>query len=348
MRNETRDKWDEYLSAQARLNSLPLDRVTKQFTVAPVVAQTLENKIQEASDLLKRINVHVVPEQEGQRVGIGVSGPIANRNTSNTVRREPNSPETIEDNGTYRCEQTNSDTYISYARLDAWAGKRDFKNRVTNQIILRRALDRIMVGFNGTSVAAKSDFATNPLLQDVNIGWLQKYRLFSPQRVMGDVSVSTRDEENKLITKGAYGNLDALAFDAVNSLIDPWYQDDTGLIVICGRKLLADKYFPVLNTVSGSNPHTEALAGQMLVSQKQIGGMQTYRAPYFPANAMMITTFENLSIYVQEGTHRRTIKEEPEFNRVTTYESDNEAYCVEDYGFGCLIEGIKAGEPIEP
>ncbi|MFM1347320.1 phage major capsid protein, P2 family [Yersinia proxima] len=346
MRNETRDKWDEYLSAQARLNSLPLDRVTKQFTVAPAVAQTLENKIQEASDLLKRINVHVVPEQEGQRVGIGVSGPIANRNTSNTVRREPNSPETIEDNGTYRCEQTNSDTYISYARLDAWAGKRDFKNRVTNQIILRRALDRIMVGFNGTSVAAKSDFATNPLLQDVNIGWLQKYRLFSPQRVMGDVSVSTRDEENKLITKGAYGNLDALAFDAVNSLIDPWYQDDTGLIVICGRKLLADKYFPVLNTVSGSNPHTEALAGQMLVSQKQIGGMQTYRAPYFPANAMMITTFENLSIYVQEGTHRRTIKEEPEFNRVTTYESDNEAFCIEDYGLGCLIEGIKAGEPV--
>ncbi|EPD1595140.1 phage major capsid protein, P2 family [Yersinia enterocolitica] len=346
MRNETRDKWDEYLSAQARLNSLPLDRVTKQFTVAPGVAQTLENKIQEASDLLKRINVHVVPEQEGQRVGIGVSGPIANRNTSNTVRREPNSPETIEDNGTYRCEQTNSDTYISYARLDAWAGKRDFKNRVTNQIILRRALDRIMVGFNGTSVAAKSDFATNPLLQDVNIGWLQKYRLFAPQRVMGDISVSTRDEENKLITKGAYGNLDALAFDAVNSLIDPWYQDDTGLIVICGRKLLADKYFPVLNTVSGSNPHTEALAGQMLVSQKQIGGMQTYRAPYFPANAMMITTFENLSVYVQEGTHRRTIKEEPEFNRVTTYESDNEAFCIEDYGLGCLIEGIKAGEPV--
>ncbi|HDU2637606.1 TPA: phage major capsid protein, P2 family [Yersinia enterocolitica] len=346
MRNETRDKWDEYLSAQARLNSLPLDRVTKQFTVAPAVAQTLENKIQEASDLLKRINVHIVPEQEGQRVGIGVSSPIASRNTSNTVRREPNSPETIEDNGTYRCEQTNSDTYISYARLDAWAGKRDFKNRVTNQIILRRALDRIMVGFNGLTVAAKSDFATNPLLQDVNIGWLQKYRLFAPQRVMGDVSVSTRDEENKLITKGAYGNLDALAFDAVNSLIDPWYQEDTGLIVICGRKLLADKYFPVLNTVSGSNPHTEALAGQMLVSQKQIGGMQTYRAPHFPANAMMITTFENLSIYVQGGTHRRTIKEEPEFNRVTTYESDNEAFCIEDYGLGCLIEGIKAGEPV--
>ncbi|WP_271311652.1 phage major capsid protein, P2 family [Yersinia intermedia] len=346
MRNETRDKWDEYLSAQARLNSLPLDRVTKQFTVAPAVAQTLENKIQEASDLLKRINVHIVPDQEGQRVGIGVSSPIASRNTSNTVRREPNSPETIEDNGTYRCEQTNSDTYISYARLDAWASKRDFKNRVTNQIILRRALDRIMVGFNGLTVEAKSDLATNPLLQDVNIGWLQKYRLFAPQRVMGDISVSTRDEENKLITKGAYGNLDALAFDAVNSLIDPWYQEDTGLIVICGRKLLADKYFPVLNTVSGSNPHTEALAGQMLVSQKQIGGMQTYRAPHFPANAMMITTFENLSIYVQEGTHRRTIKEEPEFNRVTTYESDNEAFCIEDYGLGCLIEGIKAGEPV--
>ncbi|ENO8558631.1 P2 family phage major capsid protein, partial [Yersinia enterocolitica] len=55
MRNETRDKWDEYLSAQARLNSLPVDRVTKQFTVAPAVAQTLEDKIQQSSDFLKRI-----------------------------------------------------------------------------------------------------------------------------------------------------------------------------------------------------------------------------------------------------------------------------------------------------
>lgn len=345
MRNHTRDKFDEYLSAQAKLNSQPISRVTTQFTLAPTVAQTLEDKIQESSDFLKRINIHAVPDQEGQRVGIGVSGPTASRNTSTTDRREPRSVETVEDEGTYRCEQTNSDTFISYARLDAWAAKRDFKNRVTNQIIQRRSLDRIMVGFNGTSVAKKSDFAANPLLQDVNIGWLEKYRQFAKHRVMSDITVTTRDEDNKLIAKGLYGNIDALAYDAVNSLIDPWYRDDTGLIVICGRKLLSDKFFPVLNSVSPTNPNSEAMAGQLLVSQKQIGGMQTYRVPFIPADAMLITTFENLSIYVHEGSHRRTIRDEPELNRIATYESVNEAYAIEDYGFGCLIEGIKGAEP---
>jgi hypothetical protein len=37
--------------------------------------------------------------------------------------------------------------------------------------------------------------------------------------------------------------------------------------------------------------------------------------------------------------------EEPEYNRVSTYSSSNDAYVVEDYGFGCLIEGITAAEP---
>ena len=39
------------------------------------------------------------------------------------------------------------------------------------------------------------------------------------------------------------------------------------------------------------------------------------------------------------------IREEPEYNRIATYSSSNDAYVIEDYGFGCLIEGITwAGE----
>lgn len=35
--------------------------------------------------------------------------------------------------------------------------------------------------------------------------------------------------------------------DAVNELIDVVYRDDDDLVVICGRELLFDKYFPLVN-----------------------------------------------------------------------------------------------------
>ena len=54
-----------------------------------------------------------------------------------------------------------------------------------------------MISFNGTSRAAKSDLATNPLLQDVKIGWLEKYRLHAGQRVMKNITVTSRECDNK-------------------------------------------------------------------------------------------------------------------------------------------------------
>ncbi|WP_337263337.1 MULTISPECIES: phage major capsid protein, P2 family [unclassified Serratia (in: enterobacteria)] len=339
MRNETRVQFDKYLSRQAELNHIPVSSVTAKFSVDPSITQTLENRIQESSEFLTRINISSVSEQEGEKLGLGIDGPIASTTDTTVERRQPASVDNL-DSGKYRCEQTNSDTFIRYARLDAFAKFKDFQARVTNQIIKRRGLDRIMIGLNGVSRAAKSNKAQNPLLQDVNIGWLQKYRLYSPQRVLAGKTVTSRDEDNNIIAKGDYGNLDALAYDAVNSLIDPWFQDDTGLIVICGRNLLSDKYFPILNTLSKTNPNSEALAGQVLLSQQQIGAMPTYRVPYFPPNAMLITRFDNLSIYWQEDTHRRMIRDEPEWDRIATYESSNDAYVVEDYGCGCLIEDI--------
>ena len=43
----------------------------------------------------------------------------------------------------------------------------------------------------------------------------------------------------------------------------------------------------------------------------------------------MITSLDNLSIYVQEGTWRRHIKDKPEKDRVEDYNSRNEGYLVE-------------------
>lgn len=339
MKNETRLKWDQYNQRQAQLNGVSAQHVDKHFAIAPSISQTLEDKVQLSSEFLQKVNVVGVPEQEGQKLGLGISGPVASANSGNTDRREPRSILTLDDDK-YRCEQTNYDTYIPYSQLDMWAKFPDFQQRITNQIIKRRALDRIMIGFNGTRRADKSDLTANPLLQDVNIGWLQKYRTNAAARVMKNVTLTSRDESNKILAKGMYSSLDALAYDATSSLLDEWYKSSPDLVVVCGRNIVTSREFPLINGISENNPNSEALAGQLILSRKQIGNMPTFVAPFFPDKAIFITSLSNLSIYWQEEKQRRMLKEEPEYNRVATYESSNDAFVIEDYGFGCLIENI--------
>lgn len=336
MRNETRQKFNEFTGKVAKLNAITSAMV--QFNVQPSVQQTLETKMQESVAFLSMINMVPVDELKGQKVGIGISSTIAGRTNTDSKDRQPNNPAALYDHN-YECAQTNYDTMIGYAQLDSWAKFPDFQVRIRDAIITRQGLDRIMVGWHGTSAAPDTDRNANPLLQDVNIGWLKHIRTDAPAQVMSEGT----EGSGKIYvdaTDGDYKNLDALVFDAVNELIKPWFQDDTELVVICGRKLLSDKYFPIINDASDNQ---NKLAGQVLVSQKQIGGLKAVRVPFFPDNAMLITKLSNLSIYWQDGARRRHIEEEPKRNRIVNYESSNDAYVVEDYDCVALIENIVIG-----
>lgn len=332
MRNETRRLYNAYLDQVAKLNGV--ESAAEKFTVEPSVQQTLETKIQESSEFLGRVNMVGVAEQMGDKIGLGVSGPIASTTNTTTTDRATRDVTVMDEQG-YVCTQTNFDTHLTYAKIDAWAKFQDFQTRIRDAILRRQALDRIMIGFNGTSRQATSDFGTNQLLQDVNIGWLQKYRTHASDRVLAEVVAASGK-----VTVGAtgdYKNLDALVFDAINNMIEPWYQEDGGLVAIMSRDLLADKYFPLINT---ANPPSEQAALDMVISQKRVGGVQAVRVPYMPAGKIFITSLENLSIYWQEGTRRRTVVDNAKRDRIENYESSNEAYVIEDYGFGCLVENI--------
>jgi P2 family phage major capsid protein len=333
MQNKTRLAYREYLTAIATLNGV--DNATEKFNVAPAVQQTLETRMQESSAFLGKINIMPVTDQQGQKLGLGVGAPIASTTDTTTTDRATSDP-TVLDDGSYNCTQTNSDSHLSYSKLDAWARFADFQTRVRNAIVTRQALDRMTIGFNGTARAATSNKATNPLLQDVNIGWLQSYRTNAAQRVLTHVS-----QAGKVIvgTGGDYENLDALVYDALANLVDPWYREDTSMVAICGRGLLHDKYFPIINQ---DNKPTEQIALDMIVSQKRIGGLPAVSVPYFPANAVLVTRLDNLSIYWQEGSRRRTIVDNAKRDRIENYESSNDAYVVEDFGAGCLVENITA------
>jgi len=335
MRKETRLAYHGYLDQLASLNGIP--SAAEQFAVDPSVQQTLESRMQDNSDFLKRINMPGVSEQQGEKIGLGIGTPIASTTkTSGTGSKDraPSDPTTL-GNNKYNCTQTNSDTYITYAKLDAWAKFPDFQARVRDQILTRQALDRITIGFNGTSRADTSDITANPLLQDVNIGWLQQYRTNATARVMTEVV----DASGK-ITVGAgkdYENLDALVYDAINNLIEPWYQDSTELVAICSRDLLHAKYF---NVIDQALAPTEMRASDVILAQKRLGGIPAMRVPNFPTGKIFITATSNLSIYWQEGSRRRTVVDNAKRDRIENYESSNDAYVVEDYGFGCLLENI--------
>jgi len=334
MRNETRKLYTAMLAHIAQLNGV--DDATAKFSVDPSVQQTLENRIQESSDFLQRINIIGVTEQSGAKLGLGIGGPIASTTNTATTDRSTKDPTAMDEQG-YLCTQTNFDTHISYAKLDAWAKFPDFQTRFRDAVIKRQALDRIMIGFNGTSRAATSDPVANPLLQDVNKGWLQKYREFAAARVLAEGATAGAGVRVGAAAGRDYFNLDALVMDAVASLVDPWHREDTELVAILGRNLMHDKYFPLVNA---ANAPTEQLALDTIVSQKRVGGLQAARVPFVPDNAILITRFDNLSIYFQEQARRRTIVDNAKRDRIENYESSNDAYVVEDFGCGCLIENI--------
>ena len=332
MRNETRLVYNALLSQIARLNGVA--EVGKQFNVAPTIQQRLESKMQESSDFLGKINMTPVVEAQGAKLGLGVSGPVASRTNTDNADRQTRDVSTLDSKG-YQCVQTNFDTHLKYQKLDAWAKFPDFQNRVRDSVLQRCALDRIMIGFNGTSTAATTNRAANPLLQDVNIGWLQKLRANAAARVMKQGAVANK------VTYGTdpsadYKNLDALVYDAYKSLLDPWFAEDPLLVAIVGRDLMHDKLYPL---VADNDAPTERLAADIVISQRRLGGLTAMVAPHFPAGKVLVTRLDNLSIYYQDGKRRRAVVDKPERDRI------------EFFGFGAgkelLIEGLHLGPVVD-
>ncbi|BDD79919.1 hypothetical protein [Burkholderia phage FLC10] len=332
MRNDTRVLFDKFLDAIAKLNGV--QDSTKKFAVSPSVQQKLETRIQESSEFLNLINMIGVTEQQGEKLGLSVGSPLASTTDTSAKDRAPTEIGDLDTNG-YNCTKTDFDSAIKYALLDAWAKFPDFQTRIRDLLVRRQALDRITIGFNGRSRAATSDREANPLLQDVNKGWLQRMREQASQRVLKEGATPGKV---KVGAGGDYENIDALVYDLLSSAIDPWHQDDNALVVMVGRSTLHDKYFPLINK---ADKPTEMIAADVIKSQKRMGGLQAVAVPFFPAGTVMITSYDNLSIYFQDGARRRSIVDNAKRDRIENYESSNDAYVIEDLGRAAVAENIE-------
>jgi len=337
MRNETRLLFNAYMAQIAELNGV--DDVSVKFTVDPSVEQTLFERMQESSAFLGMINMFGVPELIGEKIGLGVTGTIAGRTNTDTTDRPTQDPTGLT-GFDYLLAQTNFDTHLKYSRIDAWAKFPNFQTMIRDAILKRQALDRLLIGWNGTSIAATTDRVTNTLLQDVNKGWLHHMRTDNAARVMDEV-VAASGVIN-VGEGGDYVTLDALVYDMTHSLLPTWARRDTELVAIVGGDLLHDKYFPLIN--DDKDP-SEQLARDIIMSTKRLGGLQAVEVYGFPGDAVMVTRLDNLSIYYQEGKLRRAIIDNPKRDRIENYESTNEGYVIEDFDYACMAENVTVLQP---
>lgn len=347
MRNATRIAFTALAAQIALVNGVA--SANEKFNVAPTVQQTLEKATQESSAFLKAINIIGVDEQQGEALLAGVNGPVASRtNTGAGNRRTPANVAAMSKDS-YNCVQTNFDTSFPYPLLDAWAKFPEFQVLLTNAIVERQALDRIMIGFNGKLVAVATDRAANPLLQDVNKGWLQKIREGATDHVLdeGAVAGKIRVGATKVVKvagvnteiTGDYQTLDGVVFDAIQ-MLDPWHRARPDLVVLVSRDLMHEKLLKAVEKGAASNQ--EENSAQEIVSRARLGGLPVVDAPFLPAGTVLVTFLKNLSIYWQEGARRRHLKDEPEFDRLADYQSSNDAYVIEDFGAVALVENIEA------
>ncbi|PKB86811.1 phage major capsid protein, P2 family [Ewingella americana] len=344
MRPNTRFKFNTYLTRLAELNDVDVVDLNKKFSVEPSVTQSLVTTVQESSEFLTRINMEPVDDLEGEKLGLGVTGSIASNSNTAAGKKRKTADFMALKSRKYKCEQINFDFHIRYNTLDLWARYQDFQIRLRDAIAKRQALDYIMAGFNGVLRSEDSDREQYPMLQDVAVGWLQKLRNEAPERVMSEIT----DEDGKVISdkvrigaKGDFENIDAAVMNATDFLLDTWHSEDPNLVVVCGRKMLSDKYFPLINK---TQENSEKLAGDIIVSQKRIGNLPAVRVPYFPDNALLITRLDNLSIYIMDSSHRRHIDEVASLDRIENYESLKVDFVVEDYGCAAMIENIELGD----
>jgi P2 family phage major capsid protein len=342
--------------------------VTHQFALDPTAEQRLEDLQRESVGFLQRINVPGVRDLTGKVIGLGAANMIASRRSRANLPRQPKYVGHMQERD-YLLKNTLFDTWLPWEMIDSWSKFPDFPTRYARQVAISVALSRIAVGWHGTSAAPDTDADTNPLGEDVNIGWLHKLRLERADHVMGRETVTVGDVTtatgaakpiyigpDSASASGDYKNIDALAYDLIAGM-PSWARSSTDHVVVVSQDLVDEKYFPMINrklsdSIDGGKSTSDQVTTDIVMSTKQIGGRPAVIVPFFPEGTMLVTPLgqpgapdsSNLSIYYQEGSRRRYIKDEPQnMAALVDYNSVNEGYVIESTDYAVMAENITFG-----
>lgn len=154
--------------------------VGQEFTATPQIEQVLIDKLVEHGGwFMPYIMMLMVQQLTGEKVLMSLSGASGSRTDTTSADRVARNFLATPENRQYILKQTNNDFKIQYSDLDAWSQFADFNARYQAMLRASIADSILMCGWHGVSAAATTDPTTYPLLQDLNIGWLQRIRAFN-------------------------------------------------------------------------------------------------------------------------------------------------------------------------
>lgn len=295
--------------------------VSHSFNITGPQEEKLLGAVQSKVSFLTKINLLPVTDMIGEKIFAGTQQGITGRMKDGRFRRR------IGENGAkYQLVETDSGIIIPWQKLDMWARYRDRFLMLYSEFVQRQiALDMLTIGWRGTSIAASTDIDGNPLLQDVNKGWMQWMRDNRPENVMAD---GAEAGVISIFGDGAdYGNLDQLAYDLKQGLGDI-HRDRGDLVFLVGSDLVA-KEADIISKMHGLTP-TERGATKQHELMGTFGGLPAITPPNFPSRGAVITPLDNLSIYTQTGSLRRKIKDDDDLKGLIDSFYRNEGYVVED------------------
>ncbi|WP_221800534.1 phage major capsid protein, P2 family [Oceanobacter mangrovi] len=320
MQNATRQLYTQHLNDLARTYGVP--DVTKAFDISTPIETKIRKAIQESIEFLSLITMRTTDKLKGQALSVAVNGGGAKRtNTANGPRkgRVLGGP----DGTNWELAFTEFDVAVPYELLDTWASEPQFYQFLMQAVWQSIGLDKMTIGFYGTSVAAESDIATNTLMEDVNIGWLHKLATENSSNYLTQ-SGATADQVS-IGAAGDYKNLDQMVADVFNGI--PVHRRTGNEVAIVGHDLVADDINKVL-AIHGQTPTEKQV--QLVRLSKSYGTLPSIVVPKFPGMGVMVTDLKNLQLISQKSGMRRTERDEPDYNQITSYISDNDAYAIGD------------------
>ncbi|UKI31408.1 MAG: phage major capsid protein, P2 family [Lentisphaeria bacterium] len=192
---------------------------------------------------------------------------------------------------TYETAQTNYDIALRYSDVDAWRRFSDYDSRILSMIYHRMGLDQLLIGWYGKACAKDTDRETNPLLQDVNFGWMYDLYTNKPENWIKADS----GQKLKLGAGGDWNNLDQLAYELLSLIPE---ENRTGNeMVLVGRRIVAWESGKIFEA-HGQTPSEKT---KFSLLSKTYGGLPATSPACFPDTGVMVTDPANLQIYIQEG-----------------------------------------------
>lgn len=328
---ETRAKIAAFVSQTAKLYGA---EGTQEFTIAPSMLQSLnELLVLDGSPFLQQINVMPVTELKGEKVFLSTTGLVSGRALIDaTHERVPTDPSDLS-NKQYELHSIESDVALSYAKIDAWAKFPNFAalwNATVRQAI---ANDRVKVGWHGVEAAEVTDKSTNPNGEDVSLGWLEQIRVYNGGAQYVDGSGGA-----VLLGGTEFPNLDYLV-NITKSRIDPVFINDPDLVAFVSQDLASyEEAQFYLKAGRKAEDKTALLQPNQLL--RNYGGLPSFSIPFMPAGTILVTSYNNLSIYYQDTSWRRLIRDYAPKKRYEDFTSRNEGYVVEDLRKASLVDGI--------